>query len=172
MSKKIIFVLGGTASGKSAFAEKHALKHRKSKVYLATAQSLDAEMQANIRRHRQQRDSSWRTIEVPFDVTEVLKSVAANEVVLLDCLTMWLTNHLLTDSDLDAECNKLIHALSACKGQLIVVSNEVGQGIVPTNALARDFRNRQGRLNQRVAALADGVVFVTAGLPKVLKGEL
>ena len=141
-------------------------------VYLATAQCFVADMQTNIDHHKKQRGGGWRTIEAPFDVITPLDSLQSNDIVLLDCITMWLSNHLLKASDLDSECDQLISALGRCACQLVVVSNEVGQGIVPDNALAREFRTRQGHLNQRIATTADTVVFVTAGLPSLLKGLL
>ena len=172
MSKKITFVLGGAASGKSAFAESHLISCEKSKIYLATAQCFDAEMRAKIERHKIQRGTGWKTIEAPFDLRTPLSHIDSNDVVLLDCITMWLSNHLLKNSDLTQECDRLIAALEHCAGQLTLVSNEVGHGIVPDNALARQFRNLQGRFNQRLASSADTVVFVTAGLPHLLKGAL
>jgi len=172
MAKKKSFILGGAASGKSTFAETLVRSSGKSMVYLATAQCFDAEMRTNIDRHKKQRGNGWCTIEAPFDLIAPLDGLQSDEIVLLDCITMWLSNHLLKASDLDQECDQLISALERCTGQLVVVSNEVGQGIVPDNALARQFRTLQGRLNQRIAATADTVVFVTAGLPTLLKGML
>ena len=172
MAKKKSFIMGGAASGKSTFAETLVRSSGKSMVYLATAQCFDAEMRTKIDRHKKQRGSGWCTIEAPFDLIAPLDGLQSDEIVLLDCITMWLSNHLLKASDLDQECDQLISALERCTGQLVVVSNEVGQGIVPDNALALQFRTLQGRLNQRIAATADTVVFVTAGLPTLLKGML
>lgn len=172
MSKKITLVLGGAASGKSAFAESHMISCGKSKIYLATAQCFDTEMSDKIEQHKSQRGSGWKTIEAPFDLLTPLAAIKNNECVLVDCITMWLSNHLLKHSDIDHECDRLITALAHCAGQITLVSNEVGQGIVPENALARQFRNLQGHLNQRLAVCADTVVFITAGLPCLLKGKL
>lgn len=127
-------------------------------------------MIAKISAHQSQRGEDWTTIEAPLDVAEALKSCAPDTVVLLDCATLWLTNVMLDDRDLDVEFSALLAAISACPAQVIVVSNEVGHGIVPDNKLARRFRNAQGRLNQKLAAQADVVVQVIAGLPQVLKG--
>ena len=172
MAKKKSLILGGAASGKSIFAERLVKSSGKSMVYLATAQCFDTEMQTSIDRHKTQRGIGWRTIEAPFDLVASLDGFQRDEIVLLDCISMWLSNHLLRGSDLGKECDQLILALERCTSQLVVVSNEVGQGIVPDNALAREFRTQQGRLNQRIAAAADTVVFVTAGLPILLKGVL
>ena len=172
MSKKITLVLGGAASGKSAFAESHMISCVKTKIYLATAQCFDTEMTDKIEQHKTQRGSGWKTIEAPFDLLTPLAAIKNNECVLVDCITMWLSNHLLKHSDLDLECDRLLTALAHCAGEVTLVSNEVGQGIVPDNALARQFRNLQGRLNQRLAVCADTVVFITAGLPSLLKGTV
>lgn len=172
MLPKLSFILGGASSGKSAFAEKLVHESGKDKVYLATAEIYDAEMKAKVEAHLQMRGGGWRTIEAPRDLDAALLSVSSEEVVLLDCATMWLSNHMMAESDLDLATDALIQALKACRGRVIVVSNEVGMGIVPENALARRFRDVQGKLNQRLAHEADLAVFVVAGLPTVLKGQL
>ncbi|PVA07473.1 bifunctional adenosylcobinamide kinase/adenosylcobinamide-phosphate guanylyltransferase [Thalassorhabdomicrobium marinisediminis] len=166
------FVIGGAASGKSAFAEHLCFQTKKSRIYIATAQAFDAEMRAKISAHQAQRGENWRTVEAPLDLPPVLARCPADEVVLLDCATLWLSNLLLAGRDVEAEGAALLQALAACPAQLVVVSNEVGHGVVPDNALARQFRNAQGRLNQQLAAQADLVVQVIAGLPQVLKGAL
>lgn len=144
----------------------------KPKVYIATAQAFDEEMRARISLHKKQRGPAWRELEVPFDLVSALGALDPGEVALLDCATLWLSNQLLAEADLEAECAALIAAIQGMSADLVIVSNEVGQGIVPENALARRFRDAQGRLNQQLAAVADTAVLVAAGLPLVLKGAL
>lgn len=171
--QKLTLVLGGAASGKSSFAEALVVQSGLSPVYVATAQAFDAEMAAKVARHRMARDGKgWRTVEEPRDIGHVLRSVAPTEAVLLDCATLWLSNVILAEGDLPAEEAAFMTALETCVAPVVVVSNEVGQGIVPDNALARRFRNAQGALNQRLAARAGLVVAVMAGLPMTLKGTL
>jgi len=172
MLQKLTLVLGGASSGKSAFAENIVIQSGYTRIYLATSQAWDDEMKEKIQRHIQQRGEGWKTVEAPLDLTEVLAAVKKKEVVLLDCATMWLTNHLLADHDLKAESKRLLKALKDCKSHVVVVSNEVGLSVVPENALARRFRDAQGTLNQQLAARADTVVAVMAGLPLALKGTL
>jgi adenosylcobinamide kinase / adenosylcobinamide-phosphate guanylyltransferase len=129
-------------------------------------------MRARIAAHRRDRGHDWTTVEAPLDLAGALGKATADEVVLIDCATLWLTNHLLAEHDLDAEGTRLLAALSSCPAPVVIVSNEVGWGIVPDNALARRFRDAQGRLNQQLAAQADLVIGVMAGLPMVLKGSL
>ncbi|SHG89043.1 adenosylcobinamide kinase /adenosylcobinamide-phosphate guanylyltransferase [Cognatiyoonia sediminum] len=169
---KLTFVLGGAASGKSALAEQISDATGKPKVYIATAQAFDDEMRQKIAAHQVSRGDSWLTVEEPFDLVGVLERQSAESVVLVDCLTLWLTNILLADHDLDAEFGRLIQALDGRGCELVLVSNEVGQGIVPDNALSRKFLAAQGRLNQKVAASADTVIAVMAGLTIALKGEM
>ncbi|MBO6776464.1 MAG: bifunctional adenosylcobinamide kinase/adenosylcobinamide-phosphate guanylyltransferase [Marinibacterium sp.] len=164
------FVLGGAASGKSAYAEMAAYAHGGARVYMATAQAFDDEMHAKIRTHTDRRGTGWHTIEAPLDAAKRLSILQPGQVCLLDCATMWLTNHLLAESNLPAEQSALLLALEQCAADVIVVSNEVGQGIVPENRLARQFREAQGRLNILLAQQADTVVHVVAGLPNILKG--
>ena len=141
-------------------------------VYIATSQIFDAETEARVEVHKNRRDARWRTLEAPFDLGPALEKVTADEVVLIDCATMWLTNHMLAEHDLEAAQEALLAGLQACPAPWVIVSNEVGHGIVPENALARRFREAQGRLNIRLAAEAALAVQITAGLPQVLKGEL
>ncbi|MEJ5218341.1 bifunctional adenosylcobinamide kinase/adenosylcobinamide-phosphate guanylyltransferase [Cognatishimia sp. D5M38] len=169
---KLTFVLGGASSGKSAFAEGLVVATGAPRVYVATSQIYDDEMAAKVRDHVAARGNDWHTIEEPLDMAKALSQVGEDQVVLLDCASMWLTNQMMAEHDLAVETEALIAALAACKGRVIVVSNEVGMGIVPDNALARRFRIAQGKLNQRLAAAADLAVFVIAGLPQVLKGDL
>jgi Adenosyl cobinamide kinase/adenosyl cobinamide phosphate guanylyltransferase len=141
-------------------------------LYLATAQAWDEEMRARIALHQQQREGrGWQTLEVPLDVAEALSDNDAKPI-LVDCLTLWLTNHLLAEHDIPTEVVRLLTALRNRSAATVLVANEVGLGIVPDNALARRFRDEAGRLNQRVAEIAGLVVFTAAGLPMVLKGQL
>jgi adenosylcobinamide kinase/adenosylcobinamide-phosphate guanylyltransferase len=138
---------------------------------VATAQAGDAEMAARILEHRARRSSQWVIIEAPHELADVFSRIPKAAAVLVDCLTLWLSNRLLADADLEKETELLEAALAQCDGHVVLVTNEVGSGIVPDNPLARRFRDAQGRLNQRVAALADRVVLVVAGLPLVVKGN-
>ena len=165
-------ILGGAASGKSAYAESLVFQEDRSRVYVATSQAWDDEMRQKIADHKAQRGPNWRTIEEPVDMTAALATVSADEIVLIDCATLWLTNVMLGDHDLEAETQAFLAAIEACPAPVIIVSNETGLGIVPDNKLARDFRNAQGRLNQRLAQISDAVVFVAAGLPMVMKGSV
>jgi adenosyl cobinamide kinase/adenosyl cobinamide phosphate guanylyltransferase len=160
----LTFVLGGARSGKSAYAEALITAHSAPWVYIATGQAFDAEMAARVAEHQGRRPAGWRTIEAPLDLAAALE---APEPVLLDCLTLWVTNLMLAGQDPD--WLGLLAALDSRTAPTVIVSNEVGLGIVPDNALARAFRDVAGRLHQRVAARADHVVFMVAGLPMVVK---
>lgn len=139
-------------------------------TYLATAEALDQEMRARIDGHRQRRGAQWQTIEAPLDLAGALARLAAgSQAVLIDCLTLWLSNVLLAERDIADESERLIGALEEAKGPVVAVSNEVGLGIVPETPLGRAFRDAQGILNQRVAAAADRVILMTAGIPLTLK---
>lgn len=168
----LTLVIGGARSGKSAFAERLVTATARPRRYIATAEAWDDEMRSRIAQHRTDRGEDWRTVEAPLDLPGALAGVEAGEVVLIDCATLWLTNHLLADHDIAAEATALLAALAGCAAPVIVVSNETGWGIVPENALARRFRDEQGRLNQRLAASAGLVVTVIAGLPLALKGRV
>ena len=172
MLPKQTLILGGARSGKSAFAERLTTAFNAPRTYIATAQAHDDEMRARIAAHLDQRGTQWRTIEAPLNTADALRALPADTVALLDCATLWLSNHLLADSDLDAETDALLKAITCAPCPVITVSNEVGQGIVPENALARRFRDAQGRLNQRLAAQSDLAVLIAVGLPLVLKGSL
>ena len=165
-------VLGGARSGKSQLAEGLVTGSGLPRHYIATAEAWDDEMRARIAQHQAMRGPDWTTWAAPRDVDHVLAQIPPAHVVLLDCATLWLTNHLLADADIAAKSAALLQALATCAAPIVVVSNEVGWGIVPENALARAFRDHQGRLNQQIAAQADLVVGVMAGLPMVLKGTL
>lgn len=166
---KLSIILGGARSGKSAFAEQLAAKYELPKTYIATAQALDGEMSARIAAHRVRRDN-WTTIEAPLDLVDALGQVPDGSVVLIDCLTLWLSNHMLLDREVDVR--RLLDTIETMPSPVICVSNEVGMGLVPDNALGRKFRDAQGVLNRRIAESADLAVFVAAGLPLVLKGAL
>ncbi len=174
-AEPIVLVLGGARSGKSAYAESRAMalrKPRKRALYLATAEAGDAEMSARIATHRARRGEAWTTIEEPLDLAGAIASHAApGAPILVDCLTLWLSNLMHARADIDAATAALCATLARAKGPVVLVSNEVGLGIVPDNKLAREFRDRAGRLHQRVAEAARDVVFVAAGLPLALKGK-
>lgn len=172
MLPELSLVLGGAASGKSAFAEGLAKGSNRGLIYLATAEIYDNEMRAKVHKHREMRGAGWKTVEAPRDLGPALNNAPGDHVVLLDCATMWLSNHLLAESDMAAAEAELMTALSLSSAAVIVVSNEVGLSVVPENALARRFRDAQGALNQKLAARAGLVVNVVAGLPQVLKGHL
>ncbi|MEI9428045.1 bifunctional adenosylcobinamide kinase/adenosylcobinamide-phosphate guanylyltransferase [Mesorhizobium sp. Cs1299R1N3] len=166
---KLTFIIGGARSGKSAHAETLVTALPSSWAYIATAQAYDDEMHERIALHRSRRGEGWSTIDAPLDLAEALEALPDDQPVLVDCLTLWLTNHMLADHDVETECRRLADVLSRPRGPWFVVSNEVGQGIVPDNALARRFRDDAGRLNQRVAAVADTVLLMVAGLPLKVK---
>jgi adenosylcobinamide kinase / adenosylcobinamide-phosphate guanylyltransferase len=168
----LTLVVGGARSGKSAYAERLVTASGRPRRYIATAEAWDDEMRDRIAQHRRERGTEWTTVEAPLDLATALAIAEADETVLIDCATLWLTNHLLADHDLRAESETFMAALGRCSAPVIVVSNETGWGIVPDNALARRFRDEQGRLNQRLAQQADLVVTVIAGLPLVLKGTV
>ncbi len=166
---KLTFILGGARSGKSAYAETLLRQHPAPWLYIATAQAFDDEMTERIATHRARRGDGWQTVEAPQDLAGALAATAERQPVLLDCLTLWLSNRMLAEADIEAECAELTEVLSRPRGPWVVVSNEVGLGIVPDNALARRFRDEAGRLNQKIAATADEVLFMTAGLPMKVK---
>jgi adenosylcobinamide kinase/adenosylcobinamide-phosphate guanylyltransferase len=166
---RLTLVLGGARSGKSRYAERLITALPPPWVYVATAEAVDAEMTERIAVHRARRGGDWRTIEAPHDLAGAL-AAPAGAPVLVDCLTLWLSNRMLALADVDAETARLEDALGRRASPMVLVSNEVGSGIVPDNALARRFRDLQGRLNQCVAARADRVVLMVAGLPLTVKG--
>ncbi len=168
---KLSLVLGGARSGKSRYAENLIAALPPPWTYVATAEAGDAEMAARIAAHRARRGSSWRTIEAPRDLAAALKSCQTMPV-LIDCLTLWLSNLMLAEADIDAEVAQFEDAVKAVAAPVVLVANEVGSGIVPDHALGRRFRDLQGLLNQRIAARADRVVLVVAGLPLAVKGTL
>ena len=166
----ITLILGGARSGKSRYAERLVRAGGLTPVYVATAQALDVEMAARIAEHRARRDASWRTIEEPRDLADVLlRECRPDHAVLVDCLTLWLTNLMVAQRPVRAEMARLIELLPAFPGTLVLVSNEVGLGVVPADAMARAFIEHAGWLHQRIAEQADVVVFMAAGLPLHLK---
>lgn len=170
MTGRSLLVLGGARSGKSRYAQERAEALRGSLVFIATALAQDDEMTDRIARHRADRGSRWRTIEEPTDLAAAIDAHAAEDTVLLiDCLTLWASNLMLGDHDAEAATEAVTVAMTRAPGTLIMVSNEVGLGIVPDNALARRFRDVAGRINQRVAAAVDEAIFLAAGLPLRLK---
>ena len=172
MSAHVTCVIGGAASGKSAFAEQLTRSRNKPMTYIATSRVLDEEMRTKVAIHAARRGGDWSVVEAPLDPGAALRSLGGQDVALIDCATMWLTNHLMDGSSVVAGQARLIAALDATAAEVVIVTNEVGQGIVPDNALTRQFREAQGRLNIALAARADLVVQVVAGLPNVLKGQL
>jgi len=166
----LTFILGGARSGKSGYGEALAGEAGGARVYIATAEAFDEEMRARIARHQSDRGDGWRTVEAPLDLPGAIsREAGAGRVVLVDCLTLWLSNLMAAGADIEAQTGQLIAALRAATGPVILVSNEVGLGIVPDNALARGFRDHAGRLHQAVAALAGRVVLMAAGLPLEMK---
>jgi adenosylcobinamide kinase/adenosylcobinamide-phosphate guanylyltransferase len=168
-SARLTLIIGGARSGKSRYAEVLIAALPPPWAYVATAQPLDAEMADRIASHRKRRGAGWITLEAPHDLAGALAQ-HREAPAIVDCLTLWLSNLMLADKDIAAETERLEHALSERRAPIALVTNEVGSGIVPDNALARRFRDQQGLLNQRLAALADRVVLMVAGLPLDVKG--
>jgi adenosyl cobinamide kinase/adenosyl cobinamide phosphate guanylyltransferase len=167
----LTLILGGARSGKSRYAESLITALPPPWTYVATAEAGDAEMAERIAAHRARRGAPWQTIEAPRDLAAALKSCHTTPV-LVDCLTLWLSNLMLAEADIDADIAALEHALDTAAVPVVLVANEVGYGIVPNSPLGRRFRDQQGLLNQRIAARADRVVLVVAGLPLAVKGTL
>ncbi len=172
--KELVLVLGGARSGKSSWALRYAEERHDSCLFLATAEVLDEEMEQRVKLHKESRGSKWKLLEEPLAIAGALETKCTGmDIVLIDCLTIWLSNVLLKIGEERATSyqDRLLSALAQRKQNLIVVANEVGMGIVPQYALGRKFRDFAGMLNQEIAALADKVVFLTAGLPVFLKGN-
>jgi len=169
-SARLTLVLGGARSGKSRYAESLVTALPAPWIYVATAEARDAEMAERNAAHQARRGAGWRTLETPRDVVGALTAHGTTPL-LVDCLTLWLANALLASADADAEIERLEAALEQASAPLVLVANEVGFGIVPDNPLGRRFRDLQGLLNQRIAARADRVVLVIAGLPLTIKGS-
>ena len=172
----IELVLGGARSGKSRYAEQQAIESAKQVIYIATAEARDTEMELRIKRHRDDRPQYWQTVEEPIKLAQVIQQYSDTNICLLvDCLTLWLTNILFSHQGevqlvvFEQETEALFKALAGFSGRLILVSNEVGLGIVPMDKMTRRFVDEAGFLHQKIATLSDKVVMVTAGLPQVLK---
>ncbi len=165
----LTFVLGGARSGKSRHAEALVEAASPPWTYIATAEAWDDEMRERIESHRARRPAGWRTLDAPRDVAGAIAQSPPGAPILVDCLTLWVTNLLLAEADIAAAGEALLAACAEAPGPVLMVSNEVGLGIVPDNALARRFRDEAGRLHQSVAAQADRVVFMVAGLPMIVK---
>ncbi|WPE20540.1 bifunctional adenosylcobinamide kinase/adenosylcobinamide-phosphate guanylyltransferase [Shinella zoogloeoides] len=166
-----VLVLGGARSGKSAFAERLVAGTGLERHYIATGRAFDDEMRQRIAKHREDRGGGWWTHEEPLALAARIAEVAREDrAVLVDCLTLWVTNLMLEERDIPAEFAGLLAAIAAVPGRLVLVSNEVGLGIVPENRMAREFRDHAGRLHQQVAALVPEVYFIAAGLPLKMKG--
>jgi adenosylcobinamide kinase/adenosylcobinamide-phosphate guanylyltransferase len=169
---KTTLVLGGARSGKSAFAEQLVHASTLKRIYLATATPGDDEMQSRISHHRARRGDGWRTVEEPLELTPALaREAAGDSAVLVDCLTLWLSNIMHAGRDAETETRHLAEWLTQAPHPIVLVSNEIGLGLVPETPLGRRFRDAQGRLNQAVAAAVPHVIFVAAGLPLRLKGQ-
>ncbi len=166
----VTLVLGGARSGKSEFAEARIEDLPPPWTYIATAQAFDDEMRARIEAHRGRRGDSWRTFEAPIALPEAVRKAPEDCPLLVDCLTLWLSNLMLGDHDIEAASEDLDAALIARTAPTVLVSNEVGLSIVPDTPLGRRFRDQQGILNKRIAKRADSVYFLAAGLPVTLKG--
>lgn len=177
----VTLVLGGARSGKTAFALQQAQRAGQARkegearasgdalIMIATAQAFDDEMRERIARHQEERDGRWRTVEAPMDLAAVIGGLGARDVAVVDCLTLWLTNVMLAERDVEAAVRDLVEAVAVCPAKLWLVSNEVGWGLVPETALGRRFRDEAGRLHQRLAQAADAAVLIVAGLPLTLK---
>ena len=169
MSK--ILILGGARSGKSRYALELGESVSQDRVFVATGVGFDVGMRERIERHRKDRDASWRTVEESVAVWDVIGSECGEgRVVVLDCLTLWLNNLMLEDRDVESDLERLVEVLEGVEGDVILVSNEIGLGLVPDTELGREFRDLHGRMNQRVAAVCDRVLFMVAGLAVVVKG--
>ena len=169
---KLSLILGGARSGKSRYGESLVTARPGPWTYIATAEAFDDEMRARIAAHRADRGAGWRTVGATLALPgAIVCEQAAGRPILVDCLTLWLSNLMLAKRPIEPEVEQLLGVLRAVSVPIVLVSNEVGMGIVPDNALARAFRDQQGRLNQRVAAIANTVVFMAAGLPLFLKGS-
>ena len=165
--RKVVLVLGGARSGKSAFAEGLVREAGSERTYIATGRAWDDEMRERIERHREDRGADWTTVEEPDDLVGALER--SRGAVLVDCLTLWVTNLMMAEAEVERRSADFVEALPRLQRTVVLVSNEVGLGIVPMDAMSRAFRDHAGRLHQRIAAVADEVFFVTAGLPQRLK---
>lgn len=176
MGKRLTLILGGARSGKSDFAQTLAsTRGGEDVLFVATAEAHDDEMAERIEKHRRARPLNWRTLEIPAGLAGILQTAPAARVVVIDCLTLWVSNVILKEDDtrgtMERELNDLLSWYHMSQCELIVVSNEVGMGLVPDNALGRAYRDLLGAMNKLVAAAADQVFFVVAGLPVEIKAR-
>ncbi|MBI4688889.1 MAG: bifunctional adenosylcobinamide kinase/adenosylcobinamide-phosphate guanylyltransferase [Nitrospirae bacterium] len=170
MKGKIVFITGGARSGKSSFALKEASKIKGKRAYIATAEALDEEMKERIKLHRKHRGNKWDTYEEPLKIGTLIKEIHGKyDVIIVDCLTLWLSNLMLNNKTIEKEIESFILSLSTIHCSLFTVSNEVGMGIVPENEMARRFRDMAGRLNQKVAEIADEGYLIVSGIPLKIK---
>lgn len=165
----ISFFIGGARSGKSKSAEMHTLRFGSPATYIATCEVLDKEMAQRVEKHQARRGEDWSTLFTPFNLADEIKKVRSNGPILVDCLTLWLSNHLLKNNALEREIDELTNSLKNSKSNIVLVSNEVGTGIVPDNALARQFRDGAGFMNQKIASVSDEVYWVVAGIQTQIK---
>jgi adenosylcobinamide kinase/adenosylcobinamide-phosphate guanylyltransferase len=165
----ISFFIGGARSGKSKSAEIHTLKFGLPATYIATCEVLDEEMAQRVKKHQARRDESWSTLFTPLNLADEIQKIGSNKPILVDCLTLWLSNHLLKKNDLEREIDELANSLKNSNANIVLVSNEVGTGIVPDNALAREFRDNAGFMNQKIASVSDEVYWVVAGIQTQIK---
>lgn len=176
MGKRMIFITGGCRSGKSRYALDYANQHFSRKLYLATSEILDEEMARRVENHKRMRGPEWQTVEEPLQIADKIRQYGdQTEIILLDCLTLWMSNLLMKSDDdetIIAEVDRLIEAIRECQCTLLIVSNEVGMGIVPAESLSRRFRDLSGMTNQRIAEAAGTVIFMVSGVPLFLKGRL
>ena len=172
--KTITLALGGARSGKTDYAERHALslaEDGRIAVYVATGQAFDEEMAARIKRHQHLRSDRFQTVEEPLDLVQTLASFDENHIVLIDSIGVWITNHMIAEHNLDTVIDQTLSALAETKASVVLVSDEVGMGIVPEGAMSRAFRDHIGMMNQRVGQIADTVAFLVAGLPMMIKSN-
>lgn len=167
--KNLTLILGGASSGKSAYAEQLVLNAGQNPVYFATAPMGDSEMSDKILRHRARRGDEWSLVEAPLDLVTPLCTCTSRQIILLDCLTLWLSNLMADGHNIEAETTRLLKTIETSPAEIVVVSNELGLGLVPSTPLGRRFRDAQGQINQRFAEAAACVTFVAAGLPLSLK---
>lgn len=173
MKQRVIFVTGGAKSGKSSFVVSEAAKHEGQKAFIATAEALDEEMLNRIEKHKGERGEGWDTYEEPIKIAETIARLEGRySVIVLDCLTLWLSNAMHRNADIELEIDNFLNILRHKKqdSHIYIVSNEVGTGIVPENKLAREFRDLSGIINQKVARASDEVFMVVAGIPVKIKG--
>jgi adenosylcobinamide kinase/adenosylcobinamide-phosphate guanylyltransferase len=174
MEKKTVLITGGCRSGKSRYALDYANRHFSRKLFLATCEVLDDEMARRVENHRKMRGLEWETAEEPLEIVEKIRQYGEKvEVILIDCVTLWLSNLLMKgepDSKVMGEVERLVEILGQKRASFVIVSNEVGMGIVPADPLSRRFRDLEGTANQRIAHGADTVIFMVSGIPLFLKG--